>query len=107
MHVGSCEQTPAYTKRLPALHASCAESHDGVMRTISCEYCGQPVNIEIEDEGPEMLVVAVTEHAPGRFAIYGGTSHWLLHRCDLEPAEIDLRDATVTRFENVETITPA
>ena len=78
------------------------------MRTIQCGYCGQRVEIDALDDPPRFTEEPATDHHPRRFVIQGGRSQWLLHRCDIsEEAEIDLREAAITGFETIETLTPA
>ncbi len=77
------------------------------MSTLECGYCCQQVTIDSLDDPPELVLLPAFGHTPRRFAVFGGRSHWLIHRCDIsEETETDL-PASVTNPKSVETRSPA
>lgn len=63
------------------------------MSTVECPHCGRRVVIDRLDDPPRFVEHAATEGSPRKFVIYGGNSHWLLHRCEIaEDIVIDLRE---------------
>jgi hypothetical protein len=59
--------------------------------TFECPSCGERVTVSPLD-GPVIVEqTPADDHTPRRTIVFGGHSHWVLHRCDV----VDLRAGAV------------
>jgi hypothetical protein len=78
------------------------------MSTLECGYCGEQITVDSLDDPPELVQLPASGRTPRRFAVFGGRSHWLIHRCDIsQQTEIDLRDTPASDPNTVDTSAPA